>query len=88
MPVSFEIGVIVIIRSIILTLNQTNQSALSKNIILAFKVSDGENITDYTGQLYPRQFTMSSINGTLKSANGNITNHITNSTIDNSIFQY
>ena len=29
---------------LILTLNQ---SALSKNIILAFKVSDGENITDY-----------------------------------------
>uniref|UniRef100_UPI001C73DC5E hypothetical protein n=1 Tax=Methanobrevibacter oralis TaxID=66851 RepID=UPI001C73DC5E len=60
---------------LILTLNQ---SALSKNIILAFKVSDGENITDYTGQLYPRHFTMSSINGTLKSANGTIINHITN----------
>ena len=36
-----------------------SQSIDIKNIILAFKVSDGENITDYTGQLYPRQFTMS-----------------------------
>ena len=51
---------------------------LLKDITLTFKVTDGENITNYTGQIYPRTFTMSSINATLELTNGNIINHINN----------
>ncbi|SEK43329.1 hypothetical protein SAMN05216439_0935 [Methanobrevibacter gottschalkii] len=63
---------------LILTLNQSNKESLLKDIILSFKVTDGENITDYTGYLYPRPFTMSAINATLEYANGNIINHLIN----------
>ena len=63
---------------LILTINQSNNEGLSKDITLAFKVTDGENITDYTGHLYPRPFIMSSINATLEFDDGNIINNIIN----------
>ena len=63
---------------LILTINPNIMEGLLKDITLTFKVTDGENITNYTGQIYPRTFTMSSINATLELTNGNIINHINN----------
>lgn len=61
---------------LILTLNATNNTGLVQDAILEFKVFDGENITDYDGSLYPREFTIDGENVTLDSSNGTITNKV------------
>ena len=63
---------------LILTVNSTNNTGLLQDAVLAFKVYDGENITDYDGTLYPREFTMTAENATLKEYNGTINNAIVN----------
>ena len=57
---------------LILALNATNKTGLLQDVTLAFKVTDGENVTDYEGTLYPREFTISATNGTLAQKNGTI----------------
>ena len=61
---------------LVLTLNATNKTGLLQDVTLAFKVSDGENVTDYEGSLYPRDFVMSVTNGTLADENGTIDNAV------------
>ena len=61
---------------LVLTLNATNKTGLLQDVTLAFKVSDGENVTDYEGSLYPRDFVMSATNGTLADENGTIDNAV------------
>ncbi|MBE6511041.1 MAG: hypothetical protein E7Z74_07245 [Methanobrevibacter millerae] len=61
---------------LVLTLNATNKTGLVQDITLAFKVSDGENVTDYNGTLRPRDYVMSATNGTLAAENGTIDNAV------------
>ena len=61
---------------LVLTLNATNKTGLVQDISLAFQVSDGENLTEYNGTLYPRDFVMSATNGTLAAENGTIDNAV------------
>ena len=63
---------------LVLTLNATNKTGLLQDVTLAFKVSDGENVTDYDGSLCPRDFVMSATNGTLTDENGTIDNTVVN----------
>ena len=63
---------------LILTLNATNKTGLLQDVTLAFKSTDGENVTDYEGSLYPRDFVMSATNGTLEVENGTIDNTVVN----------
>ena len=63
---------------LVLTLNATNKTGLLQDVTLAFKVSDGENVTDYDGSLCPRDFVMSATNGTLADENGTIDNAVVN----------
>ena len=57
---------------LILTLNTTEDGSA----ILAFKSSDGENITDFDGDVYAREFAIDAVNATLKVSNGTITNSV------------
>ena len=61
---------------LVLTLNATNKTGLLQDVTLAFKVSDGENVTDYDGSLCLRDFVMSATNGTLADENGTIDNAV------------
>ena len=61
---------------LILTLNATNKTGLVQDVTLAFKSFDGENVSDYEGSLYPRNFKMSAVNGTLAVEEGSIDNSI------------
>ena len=61
---------------LILTLNATNKTGLVQDVTLAFKSFDGENVSDYEGSLYPRNFKMSAVNGTLEVEEGIIDNSI------------
>ena len=61
---------------LILTLNATNKTGLVQDVTLAFKSFDGENMSDYEGSLYPRNFKMSAVNGTLEVEEGIIDNSI------------
>ncbi|WP_299522028.1 S-layer family protein [uncultured Methanobrevibacter sp.] len=61
---------------LVLTLDVTNKTGLIQEVILAFKVFNGTNLTDYTGSLPARNFNMSMVNGTLSMVNGTITNII------------
>ena len=61
---------------LVLTLNATNKTGLVQDITLAFKVSDGENVTDYNGTLRPCDYVMSATNGTLAVENGTIDNAV------------
>ncbi len=63
---------------LILTLNATDNLGLIQDAVLAFKVYDGENVTDYDGSLYPREFTMTATNATLEQSNGTITSNVIN----------
>ncbi|ALT69139.1 Ig-like domain repeat protein [Methanobrevibacter millerae] len=63
---------------LVLTLNATNKTGLLQDVTLAFKSTDGENVTDYEGSLYPRDFVMSATNGTLADENGTIDNAVVN----------
>ncbi|ADC47576.1 adhesin-like protein [Methanobrevibacter ruminantium M1] len=63
---------------LILTLNSSNRTGLLQDAILAFKAYDGENISDYDGALYPRNFEMSAINATLDDLEGTIINKAIN----------
>lgn len=57
---------------LILVLNTTEDG----NAILSFKSFDGENITDYDGEVYAREFTIDAVNATLDVKNGNIKNSV------------
>ena len=57
---------------LILTLNTTENG----QIVLAFKSFDGENITDYDGELYAREFAIDSANATLDINKGTIKNSV------------
>ncbi|WP_407414705.1 Ig-like domain repeat protein [Methanobrevibacter sp.] len=61
---------------LILTLNATNKTGLLQDVTLAFKSFDGENVSDYEGSLYPRNFKISAVNGTLEVEEGIIDNSI------------
>ena len=63
---------------LVLTLDATNKTGLIQDITLAFKVFNGTNITDYTGSLAAREFTMNVTFGVLASENGTITNNFVN----------
>ena len=57
---------------LILTLNTTEDGSA----VLAFKSFDGENVTDYDGEMYPREFTIDAVNATLRDAKGVISNNV------------
>lgn len=57
---------------LILTLNTTEDG----NAILAFKSFDGENITDYDGEVYAREFAIDAVNATVDVKNGIIKNNV------------
>lgn len=57
---------------LILTLNATEEG----NAVLAFKSFDGENVTDYDGAVYAREFAIEAVNATLKVNNGTISNSV------------
>ena len=63
---------------LVLTLDVTNKTGLLQDAVLAFKVFDGTNFTDYNGSLPVRNFNMSAANATLSVANGTINNGIVN----------
>ncbi len=63
---------------LVLTLNATNKTGLLQNLTLAFKVFDGENLTDYNGNLPAREFNMTMVNTTVDSINGTVTNNFVN----------
>nr|WP_303212263.1 Ig-like domain repeat protein [Methanobrevibacter smithii] len=63
---------------LVLTLDATNKTGLIQDITLAFKVFNGTNITDYTGSLAAREFTMNVTFGVLASENGTIINNFVN----------
>ena len=62
---------------LILTLNATDNTGLLQDVTLAFKVFDGENVSDYSGAINPREFVISATNGTLAQTNGTIDGTIT-----------
>ena len=49
-----------------------------QDAVLAFKVFNGTNLTDYNGSLPLRNFNMSMVNGTLSIADGTIANNVVN----------
>ncbi|WP_405294410.1 hypothetical protein [Methanobrevibacter sp.] len=57
---------------LILTVNTTEEG----NAIIAFKSFDGENVTDYDGAAYPREFAVDGVNVTLKVNKGTISNNV------------
>lgn len=59
---------------LVLTLNATDNPGSAQKLALQFKVSDGENITDYDDSLYPRDFTISAINANVATTKGTIGN--------------
>ena len=63
---------------LVLTLDVTNKPGLLQDAVLAFKVFNGTNLTDYVGSLPVRDFNMSAANVTLSVANGTINNGIVN----------
>ena len=63
---------------LVLTLDVTNNTGLLQDAVLAFKVFNGTNLTDYNGSLPLRNFNMSMINGALSIANGTIANNVVN----------
>ncbi len=63
---------------LVLTLDVTNNTGLLQDAVLAFKVFNGTNLTDYNGSLPLRNFNMSMVNGTLSIANGTIANNVVN----------
>ena len=63
---------------LVLTLDVTNKTGLLQDAVLAFKVFNGTNFTDYNGSLPVRNFNMSAANATLSMTNGTITNNIIN----------
>ena len=59
---------------LVLTLDVTNKPGLLQDAVLAFKVFNGTNLTDYVGSLPVRDFNMSAANATLSVAKeGNYT---------------
>ena len=62
----------------VLTLDVTNKTGLLQDAVLAFKVFNGTNFTDYNGSLPVRNFNMSAANATLSMTNGTIANNIIN----------
>ncbi len=56
---------------LVLTLEQ-----IGNDVVLAFKSFDGENITDYNGSLFARNFTVNATDAVLGISNGSITNKI------------
>ena len=63
---------------LVLTLDVTNKTGLLQDAVLAFKVFNGTNFTDYNGSLPVRNFNMSAANATLSMTNGTIDNNIIN----------
>ena len=63
---------------LVLILNVTDNVGLLQDAVLAFKVFNGTNLTDYNGSLPLRNFNMSMVNGTLSIANGTIANNVVN----------
>ena len=63
---------------LVLTLDVTNKTGLLQDAVLAFKVFNGTNFTDYNGSLPVRNFNMSAANATLSMTNGTIANNIIN----------
>ena len=61
---------------LVLALEASDEPGLLQDVILSFQVTDGENVTDFYGWLYPREFTMSVVNGTLDETNGTIVNDV------------
>ena len=51
---------------LVLTLDVTNNTGLLQDAVLAFKVFNGTNLTDYNGSLPLRNFNMSMVNGPFK----------------------
>ena len=80
---------------LVLTLNATNKTGLLQDVTLAFKSFDGENLTDYDGNLYPRDFEIFAVNGTLDELNSYIglcsalqSSHAQHCTLHRMLFRY
>ena len=63
---------------LVLTLDVTNKTGLLQDAVLAFKVFNGTNFTDYNGSLPVRNFNMSAANATLSMTKGTIANNVVN----------
>ena len=61
----------------VIALNVDDAGELQKDVILSFKVSDGENVTDYDASAFARQFTISGENATVNVTDGEITDKVT-----------
>lgn len=61
---------------LILALDVKDSGDLQKDISLAFKVTDGENITDYDASVFEREFTISGENATLNVSEGAIADNV------------
>lgn len=59
---------------LIVTLDVNTVSETSQEVILAFKSTDGENITDIEGVVPSRDFTITATNATLSLSNGTLKN--------------
>jgi len=59
---------------LVLTLDNITNENLGQKFTIGFKVSDGENLTDYTGNLPVRTFKFETDDGTINPVNGSITN--------------
>lgn len=60
---------------LILALDTTELRGQVQNVSVSFKVTDGENITNYNGSAYPRDFVINVVNGTLDEDNGILVNN-------------
>ena len=62
---------------LVVTLDVNDVDGLQQEAILSFKVSDGENVTDYDASAFARQFTIAGENATANATVGEITNKVT-----------
>ena len=62
---------------LIIALDVNDDGELQKDVILSFKVSDGENVTDYDASAFARQFTIAGENATVNVTGGEITDKVT-----------
>ena len=62
---------------LVIALDVNDVDGLQQEAVLSFKVSDGENVTDYDDSTFARQFTISGENATANVTGGEITDKVT-----------
>ena len=62
---------------LVIALDVNDAGELQKDVILSFKVSDGENVSDFDASAFARQFTIAGENATVNVSGGEITDKVT-----------